>query len=251
MPVAITNKGEQNMSLSYSNYSRRRSARFATFITLFAAVWATAAPAQTAPYAIFQDSTLTASGNTITATRVPVVTTGTTTVYENVVIQFDVDSSGHFTIAPGYPQYVRSATPQISNFLPGTYIGPSTVLGGKTSIVVSGPSIGPNGTTEWSLTAPAGADPCTYPSSATWYVGSLATNPEAPRLTSAGITSTAYAYGVGGSQCSTDSNDWDQGSLLGFSQTGNAITISSYTYDKVYDQSTPRDQITYILVPPQ
>ena len=226
--------------------SRRRTARFATCIMTFAAS-TIAAHAQTPPYVLFQNSTLTGSGNTINATFLPVVLS-TGTIYENVTIQFDVAADGTLTIAPGYPQVVKSPVFITSKFVPGTYVGPSTILGGTALITVSGPSVGPGGTTEWTITTPTGANSCTYPNSATWYVGPLASNPLATRLKSAGITSTSYSYGIGSSQCSTDGSDWLQSTLIGLSQVGDALTIYSYTYDGLDDYSTPRDQITYCLV---
>ena len=140
----------------------------------------------------------------------------------------------------------------MSAFKAGTYVGPPTVLGGKATITVSGPSVGPGGVTEYTLVAAAGADQCTYPSAATWYVvGSvLANNPFASRIKSAGITSTLVSYGVGSSQCDTDDYDWVQNTLLGFSQVGNTLTISSYTYDGTEDFSTARDSIVYSLQTP-
>ena len=117
----------------------------------------------------------------------------------------------------------------MSAFKSGTYIGPPTILGGNAIITVSGPSVGPGGVTEFTLTAATGANSCTYPSSATWYVvgSDLASNPFASRLKAAGITSTLVSYGEGSSQCDTDDYDWVQNTLLGFTQTGNTLTIYS------------------------
>src|ERR1700733_12617407 len=186
-----------------------RAVRLATFAIVFAASWVSGARAQTPPYALFQNSTITGSGNTITATHLPVITSGGI-IYQNVTLLFDVDAEGNLTLASGYPQVVKAPRPNMSAFRAGTYVGPPTILGGKATITVSGPSVGPGGVTEFSLSAATGADPCTYPSSATWYVvGSvLANNPLASRLKTDGITSTLVSYGVGSSQCDTDSLDW-------------------------------------------
>jgi hypothetical protein len=239
---------DHTMNATYERMnSRRRTARFATCIMTFAAS-TIAAHAQTPPYVLFQNSTLTGSGNTINATFLPVVLS-TGTIYENVTIQFDVDSQGNLTIAPGFPQVVKSPIFLTSKFMPGEYVGPSTILGGKALITVSGPSVAPGGTTEWTITTPTGADPCTYPSSATWYVGPLTSNPLwLPRLKKDGITSTAYDYGTGSSQCDTQGLYWDSPStLLGFSQVGDSLTIYSYTNDGS-DSNSPLAQITYCLV---
>src|SRR5580692_8553620 len=82
--------------------------------------------AQTPPYALFQYSTLTGTGNTITATQVPLVIATGVTVYVNLTLQFAVDSSGNVTIVSGYPQEIPAPTVVISDFKAGTYAGPST-----------------------------------------------------------------------------------------------------------------------------
>lgn len=198
------------------------------------------------PYALFQNSTITSSGNTITAVRVPVVLTAKT-VYENVTLSFEVDSSGNLTLVPGYPKVVPSPMPVAAGFKAGRYVGPSNVLGGAAIVRVSGPGVTNGGATEWSLAAAAGANVYTYPCSATWYVGPIANNPLYSRLKAAGISSTAWSYGViGSSGCAADSNDWYARSLVGLSQTGNTLTIVSFT-TAGSDSSTPRDQITYTL----
>src|ERR1017187_310763 len=94
------------MTASYKRMNlRRRTARLATCIMAVAAS-AVAAHAQTPPYVLFQNSTITSSGATINATFLPVVLS-TGTIYENVTIQFDVAADGTLTIPPGYPQVVK------------------------------------------------------------------------------------------------------------------------------------------------
>ena len=109
------------------------------------------------PYALFQYASLTGSGNTITATQVPVVTATGVTVYENLTLQFNVDSNGNLTLAPGYPQSIPAPAILTSGFKPGTYVGPSNVLAGKALITVSGPGVSAGGATTWSLSAAPGA----------------------------------------------------------------------------------------------
>ncbi len=234
----------------------QRAARLAGSILLMSTPWAVVASAQVPepdlplastapPYALFQYSTLTGSGNTITATWLPVVTTSGT-VYKNVKLQFNVDTSGNLTIASGYPQVGPAPATVISNFRAGDYVGPSAVLSGGMKITVNGPGIAPGGATEWSLSAASGANGCTYPSSATWYVGPLSSSPIAARLKAVGITNTEYSYGIGGSQCTINGGAWNPDSILGFSQAGSSITIVSFTKSAV-DKATPVDQISYTL----
>jgi hypothetical protein len=204
-----------------------------------AATPAAAAP----PYALFQNATLTGTGNTFTATWLPVVTSAGT-AYKNITIQFDVDSKGNLTIAPGYPQIAAAPAIIVTAFKAGTYVGPSTIYNGESRISVSGPGVTSGGATEWSLAAATGAYSYTYPETATWYDGPISSNPLAARLKAAGITSTAWSYGVGGG--SNGDIYWSTDSLLGFSQIGNTLTIVSFTNNGV-DKSEPVDTITYTL----
>ena len=217
------------------------------------------AQTQGGPYSLFQFATLTGSGNTITATRIPVVNGAGKTSYKDMTIQFDVDSDGNLLPSSGFPQLFDAPALLVSSFKAGAYIGPGSVLGGKTPVYVDGPGLTDSGATTWSLTTGAGADKCTYPGSATWYVGPIDAGPMAPRLKKAGITSTAWSYGVGSSgssylkTCSDGSlfpsSAWnDSGILIGVSQSGNPVTIASFTSNGS-DYSSPQGQVTFRLVP--
>jgi hypothetical protein len=225
-----------------------RSLYFMIFIT----AWVPAAIAQAPkpPYALFDQATLTGSGNTITATQIPVVTATGAIVYLSATLQFNVDANGGLTLSTGYPQVSAAPTVITGNFKAGRYVGPSTILGGKGIVSVMGPGLTDGGATEWTLSAASGADPYTYPGSASWYVGSI-TNPNHPlaaRLSKAGITSTAWSYGVGSAY---NTNNWLTNSLIGVSQVGNTITIASFTSSGPTDHNVPVDQITYTLAPNQ
>jgi hypothetical protein len=240
-------KGDRNMS----GFRNSAGARFTVIAAILIAAQAFTLNAQEAaalnpPYAQFTNSTLTSSVNTIVASWVPVVT-ATKTTYQNVTIVFNVDASGNLTIAPGYPQIVPAPSVIVSNFESGNYVGPSSVLGGNALITVSGPGVTSGGATEWSLAASTGANVCTYPTSATWYVGTLTNNPLYSRIKAAGITSTAWSYGIIGSgACSIDGGNFNTDALIGLSQIGNTITIVSFTTNGK-DQSTPADLIPYTL----
>jgi hypothetical protein len=225
---------------------RHRSVRFAT--ALAAVVAATAVHAQTPPYAEFQYSTLSGSGNTITATRLPVVTT-TGIKYMNVVLQFDVAADGTLTLTPGYPQILPSPAQIISNFLAGNYVGPG---GTAYPMTVFGPGVTSGGATEWSLASTAS---CSIPATAVWYVfgGPMTKNPLYQRLKSAGISAQTYAaygaWGTTGDQTCNPGATWQTGTLIALSQTGGGgLAILSFTRNEV-DQSQPVDQITYTKNP--
>jgi hypothetical protein len=195
----------------------------------------------TAPYALFQYATLTGTGNTVTAALVPVVTSNGAIVYENVTLTFEVAANGGLTVAS--TQVIPAPPPIVSSFQAGTYVGPSNIYSGEMSIVVNGPGLASGGSNLWTLAAAAGAYRCTYPSTATWYVGSLATSPWASRIKAAGITSTAYSYGVGES---ADCGPWYDDILIGVSQVGKSLTIVTFT-DNLGDHPTSVDQVTYTL----
>jgi hypothetical protein len=210
------------------------------------------------PRALLQYATLQGSGNTIIATRVPVVTEAGKTIYKDIAVQFDVDSGGNLALSAEFPKVLDSQPLLVSSFLPGNYVGPGTLLSGKALVTVSGPGATDGGATAWSLTASSDASVCTFPASATWYVGPIEGSPVAARLRSASITSTAWSYGVAGaSPCTGGATaavnlligmHWDAGTLIGVSQTGDSITIASFTRNNG-DRSAPVDQITYRLMP--
>jgi len=235
-----------------------RPARLIVLVAAFTAATAAVAPAQTkdaspqpstpadvTPQAEFQYSALSGSGNTILATRVPAVTSTGKTLYWDVTLLFDVDSNGNLTLDPAYPQIVPSPNLITAGFQAGNYAGPSTILNGKALVTISGPGVAPGGATEWSLAASTGAASCTYPATATWYVGPFATNPWMARIKAAGISLTQYAnYSWGATGGTSCYSDWQDNSLIGLSQTNGTLTILSFTYAGK-DYSTARDQITY------
>jgi hypothetical protein len=232
-------------------------------VTFFAAALSTAlngvyaqdreadeAAALPSAYAQFQYATITGTNNVLNVTMLPVVTPKGT-VYKNLTLQVTANAEGEISVEPA----IVVPAPQIlaSSFKAGTYVGPSTINGGQNKITVTGPGVIVGGTTVWSLTASSDPNVCTYPATATWYVGSPTSpgNPEYARLKKAGITSPAYSYGTSGtianSSSSCNPNDAWSASLIGVSQTGNSITIASFTTLGAFDQASPKDQITYTL----
>jgi hypothetical protein len=184
---------------------------------------------------------------------VPVVTSSGQTVYQDITLQFDNDGNGNLSLSSGYPAFTLSPNLLVSSFQPGKYVGPGNVLNGKATITVSGPGIVSGGSTAWSSATTAEADACTVPVSATWYVGPIDNNPMAARLKKAGITSTAWSYGISGNgiafSCGGSlSFHWGNGSIIGISQNGSTITFASFTNNS-FDQASPVDQITFTLAP--
>jgi hypothetical protein len=105
------------MSIYKSSNLKRHAVSMAVFLlVLTAGVLLVRAQAPTPPYALFQYSSLTGSGNTITATQIPVVTATGVTVYENLTLQFDADANGNLTISQGFPQTIPAPTILSSGF---------------------------------------------------------------------------------------------------------------------------------------
>lgn len=200
---------------------------------------------------MFQYSSLTGSGNIIKVTRVPVADSSGNITYQDITIQFDNDGNGNLSLSAGFPTMASSPGLVVSSFQSGKYAGPRNVANGKASIAVSGPGVVSGGSTAWSSASTSDADPCTYPVSATWYVGPTDNNPMAARLKKVGITSTAWNYGISGGGIAFSCGgspffNWGNGAIIGVSQTGNTITFASFT-NNGFDAASPVDQITYTI----
>jgi hypothetical protein len=216
---------------------RRRLTRFAAMFALFTSLGAVAVSAQAPPYALMQDSTLTGTGNTINVTQLPVVLS-TGTIYVDLTILFDVAADGTLTVASGYPMQVAAPQTKDDGFAAGDY-SENPDNGGR-NVGVSGPGVAGNGATVWSMGQIAGSF-CTNPNSATWWdVGTAIKNsPIYSRLKAAGITSTQFAqFGVNGPTDCGGSTLWQNNALLGFTQSGNSLVVTSYT-NNGKDQNTP------------
>lgn len=203
------------------------------------------------PTPYLQDSTIVGSGGTLTITDVPVQTSTGSLVYKDVTIQLNAAVNGNLTIAPGYPVVRNAAEPILNNFAAGNYVGPLTLGGGKFLVTVTGPGVGPGGSTLWSLTPASGAYCGTYPQSVTWYTGPIANNPLAARLKKANISSGFYSYGIVGfsPSCGVGSYGYFlSGALVGISQAEGALTIVSFTSSGV-DSPIPLAEITFTLQP--
>jgi hypothetical protein len=208
---------------------------------------ASSSTSTTAPYAEVQYSTLSGTTNVINLTMVPVVLANGSIAYKNLTVPLDVteNAAGVVTITAGSVTSVAVSNPPASSFKAGTYYGPGSSASILDQVfVLSGPGTTDGGATEWSVAVSPTAKQCTNPSSATFYVGSLSSNPLYSRLKAAGITSTAYSYGIiGATNCG--GGWWSPGGIVGFAQTGNDITIVSFSYVGTTDHATPGAQITY------
>lgn len=166
-------------------------------------------------------------------------------IYKDVVIELKADGNGNLTYVPSTPQQKLSPSLISNRFVAGTYVYPGNI---KYGYVLSGPSGVPGSSaTKFEVNkSPSLNDACGVP--AIFYVGALSANPNYARIKAAGITSTEYSYGIigGSSACSINGGSFRTGALVGFSQSGNLITIASFTkYGTEKDQNTPIFFITY------
>jgi hypothetical protein len=234
-----------------STFSRMKSATaliaFSTYCGL-----AIEAPLAATPTIYAQDATITAAGDTVTATRIPVQTSSGSILYYDVTAIYGITSVGALSVVS--TTIKPSVSPIISNFQAGTYVAPGTL---NFTDRLTGPGIGEAGTTAWTFAANGGTNEgCAYPYSATWYTGPIPSNPIAVRIQQAGITSSDYNYGVAGpvgELCYTVSYYFgfsgNVPALIGASQVGNSLTIVSFTDTAGKDHSLPVAEITFSLSP--
>jgi hypothetical protein len=221
---------------------------FVLTAALSAAAYGQSGPA---PGPRLQYSAMTGANNTVTISRVPVVNSSGQTVYQDVTLQFDSDDSGNLTLSAGFPIVTPSPNLLVSSFQAGRYTGPRSAASGKASITVNGPGVSTGGSTVWTSSSNPDSDPCTYPGSATWYVGPIDNNPLLTRINKVKINTTAWTFGIAGNGIAFScggglSFAWGNGAIIGVSQTGNTITFASFTNNS-FDQASPVDQITYTL----
>jgi hypothetical protein len=162
--------------------------------------------------------------------------------YYDVIVNLSTSTAGALSVTS--TEVTKSKILSSSNFQQGNYVGPYSNWVG----VLGGPGVAPGGT-NWSFQANASSGDCPVPVTASWYTGPISNSPEAAMLQAAGIKSTAYSYGaVGiGNECGGDADNWQPGAVIGAAQTGNTLTIVSFTDGSGKTHGTPIDQVTWHL----
>ena len=194
-----------------------------------------------------QSASISGAGSTIVATRVPVQIGSGAPSYFDVTITLTAGGAGG--TATGISVSGSSAPSQniqTANFQAGTY----TDNVGNTYFV-TGPGVGPGGATSWSLIG-YNKNNSNSIIGLTWYTGTGKTNPEYPRVARAKIVSPdEYSFGIsGGTGSGFQTPDFYQGALIGVSQNGNGITVSSFDIGEGGDQSSPSATWSIILQSP-
>ena len=168
-----------------------------------------AAFAQTFVYA--QDATISASAATISGQYLPVVTSGNPRYYD-FTTTVTVDASG-------MPSATTVFSPSLKLLFSRLKAGNYVYSNACCTATLSGPGIGPGGTTEWTWAANG------YPYNAAFYVGPASEGPLSTRIKKAGITTRDYSFGLAG----YGGGNFAAGCLLGIAQTAGALTIVSFS----------------------
>ena len=170
-----------------------------------------------------ESATLSGASNTVVITRVPTTTATGAVKYWNITLQFNIDGvTGTPTLTPLFPTIVSSPSVAVGNFKPGTY---KDSRGDK--YTVGGPNIVAGGRTSWSISMLPNL-PFLFIFNAAWTTGPIAGHPNQASLTARTITSTAFSWGVIGSDTQSTGQTfefWGQGSVVGASQTGNSLAL--------------------------
>ena len=175
-----------------------------------------------------ESATLSGASNTVVITRVPTTTATGAVKYWNITLQFNIDGvTGTPTLTPLFPTIVSSPSVAVGNFKPGTY---KDGLGKK--YTVGGPNIVAGGRTSWSISMVPNLAGSFF--NAAWTTGHIAGHPNQASLTARTITSTAFSWGVIGSNGQNSSNEvfftWrPEGSVVGASQTGNSLALHLFS----------------------
>jgi hypothetical protein len=189
-----------------------------------------AAFAQSSVYA--QDATISANAATISGQYMPVVTSGKASYY-NFTTTITVDASG----APSATTVFSPSPILLFNGLQAGYY----TAGCCSNATLSGPGIGPSGTTEWTWAGTSS------PYNAAFYVGPVSSNPLSARIKKARIATRDYSFGLAGG----GGGNFGAGCLLGIAQTGGALTIVSFSNSGcTQDFPQPQAQESWTLQSP-
>lgn len=195
------------------------------------AVTASAGPALAQARTFMEMATFSGVGNTMVLSRVPVIDGTGKVSYKDVTIPFTVSSTGALTAGAAK----ISASPGL---LVGYFVAGKYVNGNNYYYNVSGPGVGPDGRTTWSIESPD----CTSMNFG-WTTGPITGHPSEARLKKVGITYGGIAYGSGGGNCFA-AGYWGSGTLIGASGGPNGLTLYSYTFNGV-DSKSPVQTLSF------
>jgi hypothetical protein len=199
--------------------------------------------------AYFQSATISGSTNQIVVQNVPVDNNGVIT-YDNLVINFTVNpTTGALKLASS------SITPAPQIYINGFMAGLYADSQGST-YQVSGPSpISGTNRSAWSISLVKAYDNRSNASfSTSWITGPISGHPDENLLTTDGITSTEYSWGVMGANnfCGSSftpcgGGPWSTGNVIGASQAGNNLTI--HLFQNASGNSRETSNVTLMYCP--
>jgi hypothetical protein len=185
-----------------------------------------------------QSATINGAADALTLTRVPVRKADGNIVYKDISMFFSVDSFGNITLPPASVQITSSPTINVGAFKPGTYNGydVGNFCGGNLNndFTVGSPGVGSGGRISGSIQRITCSSSNVF--NASWTSGPITGHPHQAKLNAAGITSTAFNWGVMGTAGPTTvGSGWKAGDIIGAVQTGNQLTLQNYGVDNKAD----------------
>jgi hypothetical protein len=192
-----------------------------------------------APTIYMQSATINGASNVITVSRVPVLNGAGVITYKDISMGFIVDTLGNVTFNNAALRIVASPVLNVGAFKPGTYYGYSGYNDGHT-FKVGAPGVGTGGRISGSISRITSISPDIF--NASWTSGPIAGHPHQAKLTAAGITSTAFNWGVMGTAGGyTQEGGWKAGDIIGTVQNGNQLSIVNYGIDNKADATLTFD----------
>jgi hypothetical protein len=189
------------------------------------------------PALFMQSATIKGAANALTLRRVPVQDADGKITYKDISMRFDVDAFGNVTLNTDSVKITPSPTLKVGEFKQRTYNGYSACLGcGSTTFNVGSPGVGNGGRISGSIQRVTTREDDVF--SASWTSGPIAGHPHEAKLNEAGITSTAYNWGVMGTAGShTQNSGWKAGDIIGAVQAGSNLTLVNFGNDNKADST--------------
>ncbi len=192
------------------------------------------------PAIFMQQATINGAADAVTLTRVPVRNAAGTIIYKDISLFFNVDSAGNVTLPSALVQITPSPTINVGAFKQGTYNGYSLApgCGLNNNFKVGSPGVGSGGRISGSIQRINDSNCDTF--NASWTSGPITGHPNQAKLNAAGITSTAYNWGVMGTAGTTTASSngvrgWQAGDIIGAVQTGNQLSLVNFGIDNKAD----------------
>ena len=185
-----------------------------------------------------QQATINGAADAVTLTRVPVRKADGSIIYKDISLFFNVDSVGNVTLPPTFVQITPSPTINVGAFKPGAYSGYMVFTycppDSNDDFTVGSPGVGSGGRISGSIQRVTCSSGNVF--HASWTSGPITGHPLQAQLNAAGITSTAYNWGVMGTAGNqTVVSGWKAGDIIGAVQTGNQLSLVNFGVDNKAD----------------